>query len=83
MATNRLVGALHCFDVLDRLSDYLDGELSEEERRQVEAHLAGCDECTRFGGEFGAVVTALRERLGVASDVPSEVARRLDDSLRK
>lgn len=83
MATNRLVGAFHCFDVLDRLSDYLDGELSEEERRQVEAHLAGCDECTRFGGEFGAVVTALRERLGVASDVPSEVARRLDDSLRK
>lgn len=83
MATNRLVGALHCFDVLDRLSDYLDGELSEEERRQVEVHLAGCDECTRFGGEFGAVVTALRERLGVASDVPSEVARRLDESLRK
>lgn len=83
MATNRLVGALHCFDVLDRLSDYLDGELSEEERRQVEVHLAGCDECTRFGGEFGAVVTALRERLGAASDVPSEVARRLDESLRK
>lgn len=82
MATNRLVGALHCFDVLDRLSDYLDGELSEEERRHVEAHLAGCDECTRFGGEFGAVITALRERLGVATDVSSEVAQRLDESLR-
>jgi anti-sigma factor RsiW len=83
MATNRLVGGLRCFDVLDRLSDYLDGELEEAERLQVEAHLAGCDECTRFGGEFGAIITALRERLGVASDVPDEVAQRLDDSLRK
>ena len=83
MATSRLVGGLRCFDVLDRLSDYLDGELGEAERRQVEAHLAGCDECTRFGGEFGAIIAALRERLGVAADVPDEVAQRLNDSLRK
>lgn len=83
MATNRLVGGLYCFDVLDRLSDYLDGELGAEARQDIEAHLSGCDECTRFGGEFGAVITALRERLGVGADVPAEVARRLDDSLRK
>jgi anti-sigma factor RsiW len=83
VATNRVVGGLHCFDVLDRLSDYLDGDLGDEARRSIEAHLSGCDECTRFGGEFGAVITAVRERLGVGSDVPTEVARRLDDSLRK
>jgi len=77
------VGGLYCFDVLDRLSDYLDGELGAEERGHVESHLAGCDECTRFGGEFGAVITALREKLGAGSDVSSEVARRLDESLRK
>jgi anti-sigma factor RsiW len=78
---------LYCFDVLERLSDYLDGELGAPDRQCVEAHLAGCDECTRFGGEFGAVITALRDRLGhqastsSSSDVPSEVARRLDESL--
>lgn len=83
MATNRLVGGLYCFEVLDRLSEYLDGELDEVKRREVEAHLSGCDECTRFGGEFGAVVKAVRERLGAAGDVPAEVARRLDDSLRR
>lgn len=89
MASNRLVGGLYCFDVLDRLSDYLDGELGAPDRQSVEEHLAGCDECTRFGGEFGAVITALRDRLGhrgstsTSSDVPSEVARRLDESLEK
>jgi len=87
VASNRLVGGLYCFDVLDRLSDYLDGELGVTDRRSIEEHLAGCDECTRFGGEFGAVITALRDRLGhqasASSDVPSEVARRLDESLEK
>ncbi len=29
----------------DRLSDYLDDELSAAERRDVEAHIAGCEEC--------------------------------------
>ncbi|MFZ5438660.1 MAG: zf-HC2 domain-containing protein [Myxococcota bacterium] len=63
MAENRLVGGLECFDVLAVLSDYLDGELDAGTRAKVEAHLAGCDACTTFGGEFGAVVKALREKM--------------------
>lgn len=64
MSQEKQVGGLGCFQVLDVLSDYLDGDLTPELKQQVEAHLAGCDECTRFGGEFGAVVKALRDRLG-------------------
>ena len=64
MAENRIVGGLSCFEVLAKLSDYLDGELVLADKAKVEAHLAGCDACTKFGGEFGAVVKALRERLG-------------------
>jgi len=82
MARNRVVGELSCFEVLARLSDYLDGELDEAARRQVEVHLQGCEECTRFGGEFGEVVAALRQRLGGEADVPEAVARRLEDALR-
>jgi len=83
MAGNKQVGGLWCFDVLERLSDYVDGELAAAERAQVEAHLKGCDECTKFGGEFGAVVTRLRERLGARADVPADVAKRLDEALAK
>jgi anti-sigma factor RsiW len=82
MATNRVVGELSCFEVLARLSDYLDGELGEAARAQVEAHLRGCDACTRFGGEFGQVLSAARQRLGLQDDVPEAVARRLEAALK-
>lgn len=73
MAENRDVGGLFCFEVLERLSDYVDGELPAAEQAKVDAHLAGCDACTKFGGEFGAVVTALRQRLATPAE-PSEAA---------
>jgi anti-sigma factor RsiW len=63
MSQEKFVGGLGCFEVLELLSDYLDGEVSAELKQKIDAHLAGCDECTRFGGEFGAVVKALREQL--------------------
>ena len=83
MAAEKTVGGLGCFDVLEHLSDYVDGELDAALRQRVEAHLAGCDECTRFGGEFGAVVTALRQRLGAADDVPKGTAERLARALER
>jgi len=73
MSENRNVGGLFCFDVLAQLSDYVDGDLSAADRAKIEAHLAGCDACTKFGGEFGAVVKALREKVLVPE--PSEEAR--------
>lgn len=63
MSEEKIVGGLGCFEVLELLSDYLDGELAPEHQTKVDAHLAGCDACTRFGGEFGTVVRALRTRL--------------------
>jgi anti-sigma factor RsiW len=38
--------SLTCREVVELLSDYLDGELPEPERVRVEEHLAGCDGCT-------------------------------------
>lgn len=73
MAENQYVGGLFCFEVLAKLSDFVDGELEEGEREKIERHLAGCDACTRFGGEFGAVVRALREKVQ-ADEQPSEAS---------
>jgi len=44
----------------DRLSDYLDGELSDQERRAVATHVAGCLECSRTLDELRAVVERAR-----------------------
>lgn len=78
MAENRQVGGLFCFEVLERLSDYVDGELPPEAKAQVDAHLAGCDACTKFGGEFGAVVAALRKSLRHDDEPSADALARLD-----
>jgi predicted anti-sigma-YlaC factor YlaD len=45
---------------MDRLSDYLDGELPEEERVALEAHLGGCAECTATLDDLTRVVRRAR-----------------------
>jgi anti-sigma factor RsiW len=70
----------------DKLSDYLDGELSDQEQRAVGAHVAGCVECSRTLHELRAVVerartlapagpsvdlwTAIADRIAVESERP-------------
>lgn len=73
----KVIAGLSCGDVLALLSDYLDGDLAEAPRRQVEEHLRGCEGCTRFGGEFTATVRALRAHLARSAEVPPRVLDRL------
>lgn len=44
----------------DRLSEYLDGELTEPESRELEAHLAGCEPCRGVLAELEQVVARAR-----------------------
>jgi anti-sigma factor RsiW len=37
-----------CRQVVQLLTEYLDGALSTADRARVEEHLAGCDACTAF-----------------------------------
>lgn len=73
----RRVAGLWCSEVLTRLSEYVDGELSEDEVDAVHAHLRGCDWCERFGGEFSRLVGELRRRLAEAEPVGEDVRSRL------
>lgn len=70
MAHDRVVAGLWCREVLARLSDYLDDELAPAERRQVEAHLRGCDWCERFGGEMAQTIEGLRRAMPTAEAAP-------------
>ena len=69
--------ALSCEEVLALLSDYLDGELGRDDLAAVEAHLSACDGCTKFGGQFRATVSALREHLRRGPHLPPGVRTRL------
>jgi Putative zinc-finger len=52
---------MHSEEWTDRLSDYLDGELTDSEQREVASHVAECEECARLVEELQAVVTAARQ----------------------
>lgn len=82
MPSEREVAGLLCSEIMDRLPDYVEGELTPAEQARVEAHLQGCTWCERFGGSYAHTVAALREVLGppdpVADGVAGRLAARLD-----
>ena len=71
----------------DTLSDYLDGELPDEERRAVDAHLRGCAGCSAVLNELKRVIVRAQ---GVAvaprppaADLWAGIAARIDLSRRR
>lgn len=77
----RIVAGLSCVDVLERLSAYLDGDLSAPERAAVEAHLRQCPNCARFGSSVQAVLGQLQSAHPADADLEKAVAERLASRL--
>jgi anti-sigma factor RsiW len=40
--------ALTCHEVIELLSNYIEGALTEYDRRRVDEHLASCDGCATY-----------------------------------
>jgi anti-sigma factor RsiW len=70
-----------CSRILALLSDYVDGRLPEDIRRDLEQHLNGCSECSSFVGSFRSTV-ALLQSLS-EDDLPDELRLRLKAFLDK
>jgi anti-sigma factor RsiW len=50
---------LNCNELVELVTDYLDGALDEETAHRVADHLAGCDGCTTYVEQIRQTVTAL------------------------
>jgi anti-sigma factor (TIGR02949 family) len=61
-----------CRELFERLSEYLDGELSPELCAEIRRHMDGCDPCINFAKTLKATADLCR-RLP-AHRVPPEVA---------
>jgi anti-sigma factor RsiW len=48
--------AIVCQQVVELVTDYLEGSLSRSERRRFEAHLAGCPNCTEYLEQMRATI---------------------------
>lgn len=78
---DRMIAGLRCRDLLMRLADYVDGELSATDVGRVNAHLYECEHCTKFGGEYGTLVARLKALFGTSridSDVNARLASRME-----
>jgi len=47
---------LSCQELVELVTDYLEGALDERDLRAFEAHLAGCDGCTEYLDEMRTTI---------------------------
>jgi anti-sigma factor RsiW len=57
---------LNCDEVVELVTDYLDGALDAETARRVADHLTGCDGCTIY-------VDQIRETVATLGSAPRDV----------
>lgn len=71
---------LNCRDALSQLSTFLDGELDDQRRTDIDDHLGRCGHChsvQHFESELRSVI-----RSGAAERVPEDLRQRILDQLR-
>ena len=59
------MASIECRQMVELVTDYLEGALSWRARRRFEKHLAACDGCDRY-------VEQMRETLDVLGTVPAD-----------
>jgi len=80
----RLLGRadeLACQQVVEMVTDYLEGALSRSERRRLEAHLAGCEHCAEYLRQI-RVTIRLTGRVR-SEDLTPEMSEELTDIYRR
>lgn len=72
---------LDCKEVLDNLSDYIDGEGSEELRKAIELHISRCGRCRVVFDTTGKMLKIVTD--AEPFEVPLAVSARLYARLEK
>jgi anti-sigma factor RsiW len=70
---------LSCQEITDRVTEYLEGELSLLQRLQFRLHLAMCRTCSRYLEQMRLTIAALRELPpeSVSPELSEELLRKL------
>jgi anti-sigma factor RsiW len=73
--------SMNCRELFERLSEYVDGELSQEICEEVRKHMEGCDPCVNFAKTLKTTAEMCR-RLP-SKPIPPDVAADLRAFLSK
>ena len=74
---------MHCKDLLEVLSDFVDGELDESLCSDIEAHLEGCEPCRVVIDGTRKTIALFKDNLPEEYQIPPEVKDRLQSLLRE
>lgn len=69
---------LQCVELVDSLTDYLDGEVTDDQRRRVDQHLATCEACRTALDQFK---TTIRVAGRLTADDVAHIDARVRDRL--
>jgi anti-sigma factor RsiW len=70
----------NCKESIHRLLEYVDGELSEDQSRELSEHLRACPPCVDFMKTYRATPQLARRAL--VNEMPGELAGKLKAFLR-
>ena len=68
---------MDCDDALVELEAYLDSELGQDMRREVESHLVGCSHCFERGEFRRRLREIVRRKCSAVGELPPAVADRI------
>jgi len=71
-----------CQEVVELVTDYVEGALDQEETTLVEQHLNFCDGCDWYVHQIRATIAAVG-RVRAEEEVPQEVKAKLLDAFRE
>ena len=77
----RSPAAVPCQEVVEMVTDYLEGAMPTADRRRLEHHLAGCRHCTEYLAQMRETI-ALTGRL-TPEDLTPDVSAELTDLYRR
>jgi len=71
---------IECHEILERISDYIDGDAEPEVCEEIRRHLEGCDDCDNFIDSVEKTVELFRRD---SVPMPSEKKKNLHRILRE
>ena len=72
---------MNCQNVIQELSNFIDGELDAASKQEIEGHLKGCSECQLVVDQTKKTVRLFCD--SEAIELPGEVRNRLHEALRR
>lgn len=73
---------LPCQDLVEVVTDYLDGALSEVDRRRFEAHLAECESCVAYVEQIRLTIAASGQAGRESAELPDDLREGLRRAFR-